>query len=97
MHGCRATMSGSILTDSHRLVATGMQNTMVGAAKRQRELVADPTARRARLCKSRNSTPPCRRSWPSIRGRGGSTPNRRRGSPNETQRQNLFSAVRSRC
>ncbi len=29
----------------------------------------------------------------SIRGRGGSTPNRRGGSPNSTQRQNFFSAV----
>src|SRR5450631_2537176 len=28
-----------------------------------------------------------------IRGRGGSTPNRRGGSPNVTQRQNFFSAV----
>jgi hypothetical protein len=33
----------------------------------------------------------------SMRARGGSTPNRRGGSPNETQRQNFFSAVRSRC
>ena len=33
----------------------------------------------------------------SIRGRGGSTPNRRGGSPLSTQRQNFFSAVISRC
>jgi hypothetical protein len=33
----------------------------------------------------------------SIRGRGGSTPNRRGGSQKETQRQNFFSAVRRRC
>src|SRR5262249_28934002 len=29
----------------------------------------------------------------SIRGRGGSSPNRRGGSPSSTQRQNFFSAV----
>ena len=33
----------------------------------------------------------------SIRGRGGSTPNRRGGSPVSTQRQNFFSAVSRRC
>ena len=33
----------------------------------------------------------------SIRGRGGSTPNRRGGSPLSTQRQNFFSAVNRRC
>jgi hypothetical protein len=33
----------------------------------------------------------------SILGRGGSTPNRRGVSPNRTQRQNFFSAVRRRC
>ena len=33
----------------------------------------------------------------SMRGRGGSTPNRRGGSPLSTQRQNFFSAVRRRC
>jgi hypothetical protein len=33
----------------------------------------------------------------SIRGRGGSTPNRRGGSPNDTHRQNFFSAVSRRC
>jgi hypothetical protein len=33
----------------------------------------------------------------SIRGRGGSTPNRRGVSPNWTQRQNFFSAVNSKC
>ena len=33
----------------------------------------------------------------SIRGRGGSMPNSRGGSPVSTQRQNFFSAVSSRC
>ena len=33
----------------------------------------------------------------SMRGRGGSTPNRRGGSPLSTQRQNFFSAVIKRC
>src|SRR5450830_1439770 len=33
----------------------------------------------------------------AIRGRGGSAPNRRGGSPLSTQRQNFFSAVSSRC
>src|ERR1700674_5157873 len=33
----------------------------------------------------------------SMRGRGGSAPNRRGGSPLSTQRQNFFSAVSSRC
>ena len=33
----------------------------------------------------------------SMRGRGGSTPNRRGGSPLSTQRQNFFSAVNRRC
>ena len=33
----------------------------------------------------------------SIRGRGGSTPKRRGGSPLSTQRQNFFSAVNNRC
>jgi hypothetical protein len=33
----------------------------------------------------------------SIRTRGGSARNRRGGSPNSTQRQNFFSAVRRRC
>ena len=33
----------------------------------------------------------------AIRGRGGSTPNRRGGSPLSTQRQNFFSAVSKRC
>ena len=33
----------------------------------------------------------------AIRGRDGSTPNRRGGSPLSTQRQNFFSAVSKRC
>ena len=33
----------------------------------------------------------------SIRGRGGSTPNRRGGSPLSTSRQNFLSAVTMRC
>ena len=33
----------------------------------------------------------------SMRGRGGSTPKRRGGSPVLTQRQNFFSAVSRRC
>ena len=33
----------------------------------------------------------------SMRGFGGSTPNRRGGSPLSTQRQNFLSAVTMRC
>ena len=45
---------------------------------------------------SGRAMPACSRTA-SIRGRGGSTPNRRGGWPNETQRQNFFSAVSRRC
>jgi hypothetical protein len=88
-------------------VTAAMNLIMVDAAKRDGELVAYPAAQRAWLGKAEMvglaRMTPAHKAWlrryefVSTRGRGGSAPKRRGGSPLSTQRQNFFSAVSSKC